>query len=47
MWEPLVAFHICIASSGGEYTASVADLPGANASGSNIQTAEDNLGSIT
>ena len=35
-----------VEESGGEYTASVANLPGASASGSSIQTAEDNLGSI-
>jgi hypothetical protein len=35
-----------VEESGGEYTASVANLPGASASGSSIQAAEDNLGSI-
>jgi hypothetical protein len=35
-----------VEQSGGEYTASVANLPGATASGSSIEAAEDNLGTI-
>jgi hypothetical protein len=35
-----------VEESGGEYTASIANLPGASASGSSVQGAEDNLGSI-
>jgi len=35
-----------VEESGGQYTASIANLPGASASGSSIQAAENNLGSI-
>jgi predicted RNase H-like HicB family nuclease len=35
-----------VEESSGEYTALVANLPGARASGSSIQAAEDNLGSV-
>jgi predicted RNase H-like HicB family nuclease len=35
-----------VEESAGEYTASVAGLPGASASGSSIQSAENNLGTI-
>jgi hypothetical protein len=35
-----------VEESGGEYTASVANLAGASASGSSIEAAEDNLGTV-